>query len=232
MRRADRLLQIVQVLRRRGGATTAHTLAQELEVTVRTIYRDVATLQSTGVPIDGEAGVGYVLRPGYDLPPMMFGSDEMDAIVLGLQIVVDRGDQALSLAAENVLAKVKAVIPKFLADEMWKSSLLVPHPLEEEVGFGEHVATIRNAVRNSQKIRIDYADLKDQVTTRTVWPLGLYLFSHLTMICAWCEMRNEFRSFRTERIMQCDILNSTFDGKNGAMMKSFLLEFQRKGIDS
>ena len=225
MRRADRLLQIVQVLRRRAAATTAQTLAEELEVAPRTIYRDVAALQSTGVPIDGEAGVGYVLRPGYDLPPMMFTADEIEAIVLGARMVVDRGDEALSLAAENVLAKIRTVIPKIAADQMWKASLLVPHPLENGVSFGVHLTAVRQAIRNSQKILIEYTDQSKRVSTRVVWPLGLYLFSHVTLVCAWCEDRHDFRSIRAERISKCTILDTRFDGKNGALMQSFLLTF-------
>jgi predicted DNA-binding transcriptional regulator YafY len=225
MRRADRLLQIVQVLRRRGAMTTAKVLAEELEVVPRTIYRDVAALQSAGVPIDGEAGVGYLLRPGYDLPPMMFSSEEMEAIVLGARMVIDRGDKALSRAAENVLAKIQAVVPKKAADQMWRASLLVPHPLEDGVSFGPHVPIIRQAIRNSQKIQISYIDLKGRESTRTVWPLGLYLYSHVTLLCTWCEERLSFRAFRSERISKCNMLDTNFDAQNGVLMKSFLAAF-------
>jgi predicted DNA-binding transcriptional regulator YafY len=187
MRRADRLLQIVQILRRRGATTTAKILAEELEVVPRTIYRDVIALQSSGVPIDGEAGVGYVLRPGYDLPPLMFGSDEIEAIVLGVRMVIERGDNTLSLAAENVLAKIQAVVPKRESDQMWRASLLVPHSLEAGVSFGPHLPAIRYAIRNCRKMRIAYTDLNSRESTRTVWPLGLYLYSHVTLVCTWCE---------------------------------------------
>ena len=227
MRKADRLLQIVQVLRRRGATTTARELAQELEVVPRTIYRDVAALQCAGVPIDGEAGVGYLLRPGYDLPPMMFSSDEMQAIVLGARMVMDRGDEALSLAAENVLAKVQAVVPKKASDQMWRASLLVPHPLDEGVGFGPHLPVIRQAIRDCQKIRIGYTDLGERTSTRTVWPLGLYLYSHVTLVCTWCEERQNFRAFRSERIAACEMLEDTFDPRNGALMKGFLAAFAK-----
>ena len=227
MRRADRLLLIVQALRRRAAATTAKMLAEELEVGLRTIYRDIAALQSTGVPIDGEAGVGYVLRPGYDLPPMMFTADEIEAVVLGTRMVVERGNKSLAFAAENVLAKIRTVVPKMAADQMWKAALLVPHPLEEGVTFGAHVANVRQAIRDSLKLRIEYADQSNRTSTRIVWPLGLYLFSHVTLVCTWCEEREDFRSFRSERIRKCDILKDRFDGKNGALMKSFLLAFAK-----
>ena len=227
MRRADRLLQIVQVLRRRGATTTARQLAEELEVAPRTIYRDVAALQCAGVPIDGEAGVGYLLRPGYDLPPMMFSTEELEAIVLGASMVVDRGDEALSLAAENVLAKIQAVVPKKASDQMWRASLLVPHPLEAGVSFGPHLPAVRQAIRNCQKILISYTDLSNRASTRTVWPLGLYLYSHVTLVCTWCEERQDFRAFRSERIGECDVLDTRFDSQNGALMKHFLATFAK-----
>lgn len=127
MRKADRLLQIIQVLRRRRVPTTAEQLAEELEVTPRTIYRDVAALQASRVPIEGQAGMGYMLRPGYDLPPLMFGAEELEAVALGARMVADRGDPELARAAENVLAKVSAVLPDRLADQMWRAALMVPH---------------------------------------------------------------------------------------------------------
>lgn len=226
MRRADRLLQIVQILRRRlGGPTTALTLAEELEVAPRTIYRDIIALQSARVPIDGEAGVGYMLRPGYDLPPMMFNADEIEAITLGARMVIERGDHDLARAARDVLAKIQAVLPKRAADQLWKAALLVPHPLPEGVGFGAHSAAIRKAIRDHRKLRISYADAKGTLTVRTIWPLGLYLFSHVTLICAWCEERSDYRAFRSERVGACDTLPDSFDPQNGQLMREFLARF-------
>lgn len=229
MRKADRLLQIVQVLRRRGRATTARRLAQELEVATRTIYRDIAALQSTGVPVDGEAGVGYVLRPGYDLPPMMFTAEELEALVLGARMVIERGDPALSCAAEDALSKIRTVIPRDDSDHLWRSSLLVPHKLEDGVSFGAHVPVLRDAIRNARKVRLRYCDLRDQASTRVVWPLGLYLFSHVTLVCCWCELRGDFRAFRSERIEACDCLDDHFDPRNGALLDEFLSAFQKAG---
>ncbi len=229
MRRADRLLQIIQVLRRSTGPTTAQKLADELEVVPRTIYRDIATLQASRVPIDGEAGVGYVLRPGYDLPPLMFEATEIEAVVLGLNMVVERGDPELSRGAKNALAKVRAVVPDYVLDASWKAMLMVPHRLESGVEFGQHLAVIRVAIRDSRKLKIRYRRADGQHSYRTIWPLGLYLYSHVTLVCAWCEQRSDFRAFRSERIDSAVELDERFDGKNGALMRSFLNAFAESG---
>jgi predicted DNA-binding transcriptional regulator YafY len=228
MRRADRLLQIVQVLRRRSAPTTALQLAIELEVSPRTIYRDIVDLQASRVPVDGEAGVGYVLRPGYDLPPLMFSAEELDAIVLGVNMVIERGDAGLARAATDVLAKVRAVVPREASDEMWRAGLLVPHPLETGVGFGEFVPAIRQAVRQHRKLQIGYVDLKGRQSKRTIWPLGLYLYSYVTIVCTWCEARDDYRAFRSERIRSCELLAATFDPKNGALMRECVARFSQR----
>lgn len=228
MRRADRLLQIIQILRRSTGPTTAQALAEELEIVPRTIYRDIAALKASRVPVDGEAGVGYLLRPGYDLPPLMFGTAEIEAVVLGLSMVVERGDAQLQRGAQDALAKIQAVLPAEVADSAWKAMLLVPHPLEHGVGFGQHIVAIRTAIRESRKLSIHYSDASGQRSRRTIWPLGLYLYSHVTLVCAWCEARHDFRAFRAERIEQCKTLKTRFDSKNGGLMQAFLAEFQQR----
>lgn len=225
MRRADRLLQIVQILRRDRGHVTASALSEELEVATRTVYRDIVALQAARVPIEGEAGVGYVLRPGYDLPPMMFTAEEVEAVTLGARMVIERGDPDLARAARDVLAKVEAVVPRSAADQMWKAALLVPHPLEAGVSFGRFVPIIRQAVRDNRKLRISYTDGKAVPSVRTLWPLGLYLFSHVTLVCAWCELREDYRAFRSERISGCEVLRDGFDPKGGALMSEFLRSF-------
>lgn len=225
MRRADRLLQIVQVLRRRSGPSTARQLADELEVVPRTIYRDIAALQGAGVPIDGEPGVGYILRSGYDLPPLMFTSDEVEAVVLGARMVVERGDPDLSQAAEDVLAKITAVLPQAASDQMWRGTLLIPHRLEPGVHFGEHIGAIRRAVRGSRKLNITYGDGRGKQTDRTIWPLGMYLYSHVTLVCAWCELREGYRAFRSDRITACMPLDERFDARGGALLRQFLDDF-------
>ena len=222
MRRADRLLQIVQILRRRRAPTTADRLAEELEVTPRTVYRDIAALQASRVPIEGQAGVGYILRPGYDLPPLMFQVHELEAIALGVRMAADRGDAELARAAEDVLAKVAAVLPDRLADQLWRTSLLVPHRVADASQFGSHLPVIRQAVRSHRKLGLDYEDAERRSTDRVIWPLGLYFFSHVTLVCAWCELRQAFRAFRADRIVGCTILEEGFDGQRGALLKRFL----------
>jgi short-subunit dehydrogenase len=177
LRRADRLLQIIQILRRSNGPTTAQALATELEVVPRTIYRDIAALQASRVPIDGEAGFGYMLRPGYDLPPLMFDTAEIEAVVPGLAMVVERGDEEMARGATDAMAKIRVVMPQDVADTAWKALLIVPHPMEKGVGFGSHISTIRAAIRSSRKLRIAYADENGQRSERTIWPLGLYLYA-------------------------------------------------------
>lgn len=224
MRKADRLLQIIQVLRRRRVPTTAEQLAEELEVTPRTIYRDVAALQASRVPIEGQAGMGYLLRPGYDLPPLMFGAEELEAVALGARMVADRGDPDLARAAENVLAKVTAVLPDRLADQMWRAALMVPHRSAEAARFGEHLPLVRQAAREQRKIRVFYVDAEGATTTRILWPLGLYFFSHITLVYAWCELRSAFRAFRGDRIKSCELLEGSFDARRGALLREFLSE--------
>lgn len=222
MKRADRLLQIIQILRRRERPTTAAMLAEELEVVPRTIYRDIATLQAGRVPIDGEAGIGYCLRPGYDLPPLMFSVEEIEAVSLGARMVIERGDPGLAKAAADVLGKLRAVLPKATDAELWKAALLVPHPLDEGVDFGPHLPELRRAIRDNHKLRISYSDGSDRVTDRIIWPLGLYFYSHVTLVCAWCELRGGYRAFRSDRILICMTLEQKFDPQNGRLLRAYL----------
>jgi len=222
MRRADRLLQLVQALRRRKGPTTAKVLADELEVGCRTIYRDIADLQAANVPIQGAAGVGYVLGAGYDLPPLMFDANELEAIVLGARLVAERGDPELARAARDVLAKVAAVVPKALARQMDRAALLVHQRTTEELALETDLPLLRQATREHRKVRLEYLDLDDRTTSRIVWPLGIYFFSHVTLLCAWCELRGDYRSFRASRVQSCELLPEGFDAQNGALLQTFL----------
>jgi predicted DNA-binding transcriptional regulator YafY len=227
VRRADRLLQIIQIIRRKAARTTAQDLADELEVAKRTIYRDIADLQASRVPIEGAAGVGYVLRAGYDLPPLMFDQDQLEAIALGVRLVADRGDPLLARAATDVLAKIATVLPDRLSDKLWASSLLVPHRLQEAKAFGVHLPAIRQAIRNNQKIILTYRDGQGHLSCRTVWPLGLYLYSHVTIVCAWCELRSDFRAFRADRIEAFEASDQHFNGQRGQLFQAFLAARQQ-----
>lgn len=222
MRRADRLLQIIQALRRSRGPMTAQALADELEVSRRTIYRDVLDLQASLVPIEGAAGVGYVLRPGYDLPPLMFTVEELEAIVLGARLARVRGDSGLARAADDVLTKVSAILPPPLATVLQRSALLVPSRTADDTAFGPHIAVLRRAVRDRSELLIGYADANGNVTSRQVWPLALLFFSHVTLLGAWCQLRTDYRFFRTDRINDLETTGRRFDTRNGTLLEDLM----------
>lgn len=199
MRRADRLLDIIQALRRHRKPVAGTVLAKDLEVSLRTLYRDMATLIAQGVPIAGEAGVGYVLQDGYDLPPLMFAAEELEAIVLGLRWVAGHGDQGLSLAAKNSHAKIASVLPKPLKDQFYESPLLAP-PRVLRNPDGCDMAEVRAAIRRHKKIDILYHDERGEISERRLWPFAIGYFEHSRVIAAYCELRADFRHFRSDRI--------------------------------
>ena len=197
MARSARLLDLLQALRRKRRPTSAARLADELGVSLRTVYRDVATLVAQGAPIEGEAGLGYVLKPGFFLPPLMFVEDEVDALILGLRLVAERGDADLERAAEDALAKIAAVLPPEQDDVAATSGLLAgPHAASGT----PHLSVIRQAMRAEQKLRLRYRDKKGATTERTVWPVALGFFEAAEVLAAWCETRRAFRHFRLDRI--------------------------------
>ncbi len=179
---------------------TAAALAAELGVSARSIYRDVATLIAQGAPIEGAAGFGYVLRPGFLLPPLMFGDDEIEALVLGLRWVAQCGDESLSMAAADALAKIAAVLPAALRDKAEDAGLLAG-PGEPIAPALIDLADLRRTIRAERKLRISYVDGKGGRTERTIWPLALAFFDRLRVVAAWCELRQDFRHFRTDRII-------------------------------
>lgn len=205
MNRADRLLSLVQILRRHRYPVTAAALSRELGVSERTLYRDIATLQASGAPIRGEAGVGYVLDAGYDLPPLMFTPDELEALMLGARFVQERGDQALSRAAFDAVAKIEAVLPAALRPVFADSRLFAPGyrrvPTERV-----DISLVRRAIREGRKIDLAYADEHGQPTTRLIWPFALGYFDSSRVIVAWCELRKDFRHFRTDRVNSFTVL--------------------------
>lgn len=195
--RAARLLALIQALRRRRRPAPAANLAAELNVSLRTIYRDIATLVEQGAPIEGEAGLGYVLKPGFFLPPLMLEDDEVDALILGLRLVAERGDEELEIAAENALAKIEAMLPPAREDEVATSGLLAG----PAVSAGErHLAAIRQSLRAEHKLRLQYVDKKGAATERVVWPVAVGFFAGAEVLAAWCETRGDFRHFRLDRI--------------------------------
>ena len=220
MRRAERLLDIIQYLRRRK-LVRASDLAERMGVSERTIYRDVQDLVATGVPIEGEAGVGYVLRAGFDLPPLMFTETELEALVLGVRIIESWADHELSDAASDVIAKVEAVIPERLRDYMANMALLAPSdhrmaPIEFDL------AEIRAAVRSREKVCFGYVDAIGEETRRTVRPLSLAFFGPVWMLAAWCELREDFRTFRLDRMRGFELAGERFRHERGKTLNEFL----------
>ena len=198
MRRADRLFQIVQLIRGRRLTTAAH-LAQRLEVSLRTIYRDVADLQRQGVPIEGEAGVGYRLGAGFDLPPLMFSHDEARALVASVRMAQVWQDPALAQAAEVALGKIMSVLPVAARVAAQSMAIYAP-PLGLEPAVQITLQTRREAVHARRKLQVDYRDSADRVSQRTLRPLGCFYWGKVWTLSAWCESRNDFRSFRLDRI--------------------------------
>jgi predicted DNA-binding transcriptional regulator YafY len=226
LRRADRLFDIIQVLRTASGPVTAVALATALEVTPRTIYRDVATLQARRVPIEGAPGLGYVLRRGFDLPPLMFTSEEIEAIVIGARLLRRTGDVGLQDAAARVLSKVEVVLPTALRDCVASPTAFVSaHGAPAADGLSE----VRNAIREERKLRIDYADEQRQLTSRTIWPFAVGYYVQATVISAWCELRNDFRHFRADRIQSLAMLDEGFPVPGRTLASDWVKQFSRDG---
>ncbi|MBZ0121329.1 MAG: YafY family transcriptional regulator [Sandaracinaceae bacterium] len=229
MRRADRLFQIIQLLRRRGGAVTARRLAEQLEVSERTIYRDVRDLIASGTPIEGEAGVGYFLRKGYDLPPLMFDAEEIQALVLGARVVEGFGDERLAKAADRVLAKIEAVLPSSLRSVMEETSLYAVGGSREARGAGA-LGTVREALRSKHKLRIEYERPDGEASSRVVRPLGAFFWGRTWTLTAWCELRNGFRNFRLDRMRSCAPLGERFGDEPGRTLRDFLRTVDGEGL--
>ena len=205
MRRADRLFQIIQILRRHRKPLTADAIAVELETSKRSIYRDIATLMAQRVPIRGEAGVGYVLDGGYDMPPLMLTADEIEAAVLGAQWVTSRGDPALARAAQDLIAKIAAAVPERLRPIVLEPASLSSSSRAMPVDKVD-VAGIRAAIHGGRKVALDYRDEQDRPTQRRVWPITIGYLETVRMLVAWCELRQDFRHFRTDRIQKLEVL--------------------------
>lgn len=209
MRRADRLFELIQILRRARTTLTAAQLAERLEVTPRTVYRDMAALMAMRVPVEGEAGVGYIMRPGYDLPPLMFDHEEIEAIVVGLELLRRTGDKGLQAAAQRVTAKIADVLPDPGEADMADGRFVVsrfgaPEPMAADMGM------LRTAVRDDRQLVIDYRDEKGDVTHRMVLPLAVIYYTEVTVLAAWCELREDFRHFRADQIVTCRETGETF----------------------
>jgi len=210
VRRADRLFDILRILRAAPRPVTAAAIADELEVTVRTVYRDVATLQARRISIEGAAGIGYVLRRGFDLPPLMFTEDEAEAIAIGARMVARTGDPSLQKAAESVLSKVTLVVPDPLRDYLNAAPVYVSKSGAPVPARRDLPATIRHAIRDGRKMRIAYEDEHARQTMRVIQPFAVAYYVEATLICAWCELRNDIRHFRTDRVTCAEVLDEAF----------------------
>ncbi|MGI9387030.1 MAG: helix-turn-helix transcriptional regulator [Methyloligellaceae bacterium] len=220
MRRADRLFEIIQILRRKE-LVRARDLSEELEVSERTIYRDIQDLMTSGVPIEGEAGVGYVLKAGFDLPPLMLKESEIEALMLGARIVESWADPELANAASDVIAKVEAVVPDRLRQYMAEVALLAPSQhFMEPITFD--LSDLRRALRERRSIHFGYRDIEGNPTERTVRPLSLAYFGPVWLLAAWCELRTDFRTFRLDRIQNLIIYETQFRNETGKTLHDFL----------
>jgi len=204
----NRLFSIIQVLRSAKQPVKAAQLAEFLEVSQRTVYRDIAELQAQHVPILGEAGIGYVLKNGFDLPPLMLTPDELEAALLGAQWVAQRGDMNLRRGANSLMEKIQQIVPQHMQTIV--DAPTVTAPSCQQVQDNIDTGLVRNAIREQRKICIQYRDEKGQSSKRILWPFLLAYFDSVRLLCAWCELRNDYRHFRTDRIQSIDILDERF----------------------
>ncbi|MGJ8571010.1 MAG: helix-turn-helix transcriptional regulator [Hoeflea sp.] len=223
MSRAARLLDLLQVFRRYKHPVSGSSLAEELGVSLRTIYRDIETLKAQGAAIDGEAGVGFVLKPGFMLPPLMFSEDEIEALVLGSRWVAEQTDQPLGAAALSALVKIAAVLPADLRAGLDESTLLVvPGP---PLAAGEsELPRIRDAIRRQRKLTISYADANGACSERTIWPIALAFFDKARVVVSWCELRNDFRHFRADRVVRLSVEAVGYPQRRASLMKQWQIK--------
>ena len=220
MSRSERLFDLLNALRRRRRPVSGQELAEEMGVSLRTLYRDIASLQAQGATIEGEPGVGYVLRPGFLLPPLMFTPEEIEALVLGSRWVADRADARMRDAALSALARIGAVVPPDLRDEMEAEALLVvpgaPFP-------ADHVdpALLRKAIRTERKLKLCYRDEAGAASERVIWPFALAFFDRVRLLVGWCELRADFRHFRTDRIEEAEVLDARCPTRRAVLLKQW-----------
>jgi len=225
MSRSHRLFELMQVLRRHRGTVSGETLAREAGVSLRTIRRDIATLQAMGADIDGAPGVGYVLRPGFILPPLSFTHEELQALVAGMQWVSRQTDDALALAAQNALGKINGVLPPDLRRTLDDDALYIGRKKEDVSSID--LAEVRRAMREQRKMRITYKGEGGGDTQRVIWPILLGFVETRRFIAAWCELRGDFRLFRTDRIIRALVLDDRYLGNRRALVKEWRIKERR-----
>ena len=224
MSRTGRLFLLMDALRGYRRPVTAARLAEQLDVSERTIYRDIQTLAGLGAPLEGEAGVGYMLKSGFFLPPLMFSADELEALVLGARWVRRQGDDGLAQAATNALAKIAAATPKDLRDDMAETSLWVPLGKDQEDASDVFVRPVREAIRYQHRLRLAYRDEHGAATERVVWPFAQAFFEGKRLLAAWCEMRMAFRHFRIDRIAAAETTGQRYPARRHDLLKTWRME--------
>ena len=222
MSKTTRLFELIQLLRGASGPLTARDIAGSLEVSVRTVYRDIASLQAMQTPILGEPGIGYVMRKGYDLPPVNFDTDEAEAVSVGLSLVARTGDPGLWRAAGRASRKLHEVAPG--------TRRLVTSSWAVETAPAVDLSALRGAVRHETKIRIVYRDTEDRETERTIWPLVLIYYVDTALIVAWCELRQALRHFRLDRVVDCRVLADDFRGLGDALIEQWEKSDKRRTV--
>jgi predicted DNA-binding transcriptional regulator YafY len=224
--KTERLFSIMDALRRHRRPVTAAALAEEQGVSVRTLYRDVQTLIGLGAPIDGEAGVGYMLKPGFFLPPLMFTAEELEALVLGGRWVGTLPDAGLSAAATNALAKIATASPEDLRDRMSNTALWPVRSSWDDVGNEPVLGVLRNAIRDERVLEIRYADEQGRTSERAIWPIALAYYEQKQIVAAWCTMRDDFRNFRIDRIVAAAMVEGRFGRRRAVLAREW--EDQRR----
>lgn len=221
MRKASRLFEIIQILRLAKKPVTAQQIADSLEVVPRTIYRDIAALQAMRVPVEGGRGIGYILRPGFHLPPLMFSIEEMEAVVLALALLERTGDLGLKSAAKGVSRKIAGSVPEPLREVLEARSLFAWGAVADKPEFID-LDLVRGAVRSEQKLWLRYRDEQGTETERTIWPLALIYYSQSMMIVAWCELRQALRNFRADRVSESQEMDDFFKGQGDPLRQKWI----------
>ncbi|QRM54665.1 YafY family protein [Sinorhizobium sp. BG8] len=221
MRKASRLFEIIQILRLARHPITAAEIAGRMEVTVRSIYRDIAALQAMRVPIEGERGIGYILRPGFDLPPLMFSIEETEAVVLALALLERTGDVELKEAAKRVGAKIAGAVPPPLRQTL-SARALHAWGTVQPAPEGIDLSRVRRAIREEEKLVLDYRDELGRASERTIRPLALIYYSQSANIVAWCELRQAIRNFRADRVENCDPAGTWFRGEGDRLRELWI----------
>ncbi|PHM27751.1 helix-turn-helix transcriptional regulator [Xenorhabdus budapestensis] len=225
MSRAQRLLSLMEMLRSYHFPVQGKVLAQKMNISLRTLYRDIATLQEQGAIIEGEPGIGYVLRPGFVLPPLMFTQNEIEALALGANWVAKRADPQLRESANSVVSKIAAVIPTELKQLLENNTLLIG-PAATTIQPVIDIQSIRQAIRTRLKVTFVYLDLKDNESERTIWPFALGYFENISIVIGWCELREAFRHFRSDRIMSLKVERQCYPRSRQSLLKEWR-EFEK-----